>query len=451
MRILSATVYRRLVVMRLSLDAPIAEVACKLPVRVEPLRESDVEDLVRFQPDPGAREVRRRLGAGHRCFAAWHQGRIVHAGWVSTSAGWIDYLGCEMPLAQGDAYQFSSFTDPAFRGLGVASARVAAMAGALQREGYRRLIACALPENAAAFRPLLRVGYQPVGRVSVVWLGPWRLVRRRAFESTLQGYWDGVLDEMLATPPIEAWRAYMRRVYVELVRRWLSPSAGGLGLKTDLFEEAVTPHEVLSQLGPGSVGVDVSPAVAVAARRRLSVRDEGHLFVVGDLRRVPLRSGSMARVLAGSSLDHYADKADIGTSLAELARLLAPGGVLLLTLDNPHNPAVWLRNHLPFRILKQVGLVPYYVGATYGREEARAHLEALGLEVTDVDAVAHAPRAPAIWLAALADRRIAGLSPARLERFLWSFEAMGRWPTRHWTGYYLALRAEKRWARTPGT
>jgi len=449
MKVLSATVYRRLVVMQLSLDQPIAPVVPRVPVLVEPLREADVDDYVRFRPGVEAREVQRWLGSASRCFVARHRGRIVHAGWVSTRAGWIEYLGCEIPLRAGDAYQWDSFTDPEFRRLGIASARVAAMAEALRQEGCRRLIACVLPENASAFPPLVRVGYRPAGRISALRIGPWRRVWRLAdqSDSAPHGYWDGVLDEMLATRPIEAWRAYMQHVYVELMRRWLPPSPQGLGLKTDLFEEAVTAHEVFSALGPGSVGLDVSPAITAAARRRLAVREEGHLFVVGDLRQVPLRSGSMARVLAGSSLDHYADKADIAASLAELARLLIPGGILLLTLDNPHNPIVWVRNHLPFGLLNRIGLVPYYVGATYGRAEARRHLEALGFRVTDIAAIAHAPRAPAIWLPALADRRVAGLSPARLERALWALESLGRWPTRNWTGYYLALRAEKRTAR----
>jgi SAM-dependent methyltransferase len=311
-----------------------------------------------------------------------------------------------------------------------------------------------LPGSAAAFRPLERVGYIAVGDIRMVRLGPWRRVRRRLLQDAGSGssaYWDAVLDDMRTASPMDAWRGYMRRVYAELIGQWLPSAPAGLGLKTDLFEEAVTHHEVLSALGPGSVGVDVSPAVAIAARRRLGERDGSHRFIVGDLRQAPLRSGSVARVLAGSSLDHFAEKADIAASLAELARLLVPGGVLLLTLDNPHNPAIWLRNHLPFVLLKGLRLVPYYVGATYGRTEARAHLESLGFRVTHVAAVAHAPRAPAVWLAALIDRHRRGLTPARLERLLWSFEALGRWPTRHFTGYYLALRAVRRHSAAPET
>ncbi|MGH7314734.1 MAG: GNAT family N-acetyltransferase [Candidatus Rokuibacteriota bacterium] len=451
-RLLARTVYRRLVVMHLSLDAPISEAAPHVPVTIETLPESGVDDYLSFRPDADVFEIARRFADGARCFVARYQRMIVHAGWATAGKARIDYLGCEMPLASGEVYQFDSFTAPAFRGRGIANARVAAMARCLRREGHRRLVACVLPENPNALRPLEPLGYRAVGRIGVIKLGPWRLVRLRLTVDTgakpLE-YWDEVLEKTLGSAPIEPWRAYMRRVYAELVARWLPPSGAGLGLKTDLFEEAVTSYQVLSELGSGSVGLDGSPAIVAAARARLELSGARYRFVVGDLRQIPLRSGCITRVLAGSSLDHFPDRSDIGRSLAELARTVASRGVVVVTLDNPHNPVVWLRNHLPFAWLNRLGLVPYYVGKTYGRREARDCLESLGFSVTALTAVAHAPRAPAIWLAALAGRRRWRWMAAGLERALWSFEALGRWPTRYRTGYYLALRAEKRGSEVP--
>lgn len=269
--------------------------------------------------------------------------------------------------------------------------------------------------------------------------------RRDQFAGPLPAdYWDEVLAEMHRQPPLNQWRAYMRRVYGRLVEQWLSPSSAGRGMKTDLFEEAVTSHHVLPALGEGSLGIDLSSAIVMAARARLCAAESRHLFLIGDLRAIPLRAGTVSRILAGSSLDHFSDKADIAMSLAELGRVLRPGGTLVVTFDNPHNPVIWLRNHLPFRWLHRLGLVPYYVGHTYGRVEACARLESLGLTVVEVTAVAHAVRAPAIWLVALAERLAwAGLCRWVAE-VLDAFERLERWPTRYLTGYYLALRAEKR-------
>jgi SAM-dependent methyltransferase len=256
-----------------------------------------------------------------------------------------------------------------------------------------------------------------------------------------QDYWGRILTETRRGAPIAVWRAYMQQVYRSLIQMWLPAVNPGRGLKTDLFEEAVTEHHLLPELGPRSVGIDGSVAVVQAARHRLG--ESQGLFVVGDLRRLPLQSEVIHHILSGSSLDHFSDKVDIATALAELARVLVPGGTLVITFDNPHNPVVWLRNRLPFTWLHRLRLVPYYVGATYDRAEARGQLEAIGLTVTHLTAVAHAPRAPAIWATAVIERLKWDWLQALVGRVLSECERLERWPTRYWTGYYIALRAEK--------
>jgi len=257
-------------------------------------------------------------------------------------------------------------------------------------------------------------------------------------------YWDRVVMQTRCGRPLNAWRAYMRRVYLRLARAWLPDIDSDCSLKTDLFEEAVSPHHLLTDIGAGSVGIDNSFEVVRAARDRLAEEGRERLFLVGDLRKIPLRSGIIKNIFSGSSLDHFENGAEIAESLAELERILATGGTMVITFDNPHNPIVWLRNRLPFAWLNRLGLVPYYVGATCGRKEARERLEALGLKVVSMTAVAHAPRVGAIWLTAIAERMGWSGLEAMLGRVLDRFEIMEKWPTRYLTGYYLAIRAEKR-------
>jgi SAM-dependent methyltransferase len=218
---------------------------------------------------------------------------------------------------------------------------------------------------------------------------------------------------------------------------------GGWKMKTDLFEEAVTPHHPLSDLGPGSLGMDFSESVVQAAGERLQGEMGEHPLLAGDLRRIPLRSSTLSGILSGSSLDHFSDPDEIAGCLEELVRVMADNGVLVITFDNPHNPLVWLRNKLPYRWLRRFRLVPYYVGATYGRDEARWRLESLGLRITDVTAAAHAPRALVIGLLALAERFGWDRVRKTVGKRLGLFERLERWPTRYLTGYYVALRAEK--------
>jgi hypothetical protein len=232
----------------------------------------------------------------------------------------------------------------------------------------------------------------------------------------------------------------MRRVNLRLIRQWL-PEPGPRALKSDLFEEAVSSEGLLTDLGPSSIGLDGSFAIAAAARQ--SVAGSGHV-VVGDLRAIPLRSHVVSSLFSGSSLDHFAEKPDLARSLAELARILADGAPAIVPLDNPPNPVGALRNGLPFAALHRLGLVPYYVGQTYRHREAVDACKAAGFAVTGSRVVAHAPRLVAIWAITLCERRRAMRLAATIGRALDAFELLERLPTRRLTGYYLAYQLQKR-------
>jgi RimJ/RimL family protein N-acetyltransferase len=88
----------------------------------------------------------------------------------------VDFLEWELPLEPGDVYQFDSFTLPAFRGAGIAGARVAWMARFFRERGARRLLAVVWPGNPPAFRPLEKAGYRRAGSLRVFRLGAWRRV-----------------------------------------------------------------------------------------------------------------------------------------------------------------------------------------------------------------------------------------------------------------------------------
>jgi SAM-dependent methyltransferase len=449
---LGETVYRRVIVMECRLNEALLPVTAGAAVTVGLMANGDAAAYVAFRPDTDPADIRRRFLAGHWCFVAWHEGRIVHACWAAAGRVWIDYLARELVLPPDTVYQYDSFTVPGFRGRNISAFRVSEAARYFRAAGYGRFMAVVSVENHAAFRPLEKAGYRPVGMMGYFRLGRWRrhfCRQGRPPHPPQSTYRDEVMTQTWRWAPLDQWRAYMGRVYGGLVGRWLAHPCSGRAMKIDLFEEAVASHHLLPTLGPGSLGLDCSSATVVAARPRLRAAGGRHLFVIADSRELPLRASAFARILAGSSLDHFSSKSDIATSLAELARVLSPGGTLAVTFDNPHNPVVWLRNRLPFTWLNRLGLVPYCVGETYGHVEARTQLESLGLAVVEVTAIAHAPRAPAIWLVTLTER----LNAIRLRRLLApaldAFERLERWPTRYRTGYYLALRAEKRRATGP--
>jgi SAM-dependent methyltransferase len=236
--------------------------------------------------------------------------------------------------------------------------------------------------------------------------------------------WDAVVRSWRETPGTSLLRAYSDAANRRLLERWL-PARAGTVLKTDVFDEAVA--EGLSPFLAGRAGavvaIDASPAAVAAARRRHPGLD-AH---VADVRALPFEDGSFDVAVSTSTLDHFSSRADIDTALRELHRVLAPGGLAVVTLDNPWNPLVALRNALPVR---PHALVPYYVGATLGPRALRAALARAGFAVEEVAAVLHAPR-----LAARALR-----PPLRL---LLSAERLERWPTRFLTGQFVAARARR--------
>ena len=227
-----------------------------------------------------------------------------------------------------------------------------------------------------------------------------------------------------------------------LLARWLPRRDGLRILKTDLFDEALAPGlaPLLERGGARMAGVDVSPAVVEGARRRYPELDA----IVADVRRLPFADGAFDVVVSISTLDHFPSPDDLRAGFAELRRVLAPSGEVIVTLDNGRNPIVALRNRLPLGILRRFGVVPYFVGATYGPAGLRRALGETGFDVRDTTVVLHCPRAPAVLGASLVERRVGEGGRERYLRLLRSFEFLERAPTRSLTGYFAAALATRR-------
>ena len=253
-------------------------------------------------------------------------------------------------------------------------------------------------------------------------------------------YWRSVVESRLPAGG-GLWRAHSDRVNGSLLGRWLPPLEGRRVLKTDLFDEAVGTG-LYPRLAPAErvVGIDVSPAVVASARRRYPEL-EG---VVADVRRLPFRDGEFDVAVSISTLDHFESADELRAGLEELARVLGPGGRLVVTLDNALNPVVALRNRLPLGLLRRVGAVPYFVGATCGPRGLVQLLAVTGFAVEATTAVLHCPRAAAVLGASLVERRGADGGRERYLRFLERFERLERAPTRSFTGYFVAARATRR-------
>lgn len=255
-------------------------------------------------------------------------------------------------------------------------------------------------------------------------------------------YWDAVAEAWGKTHPQTLWRAHSDAVNLELLARWLPQGRVDRLLKTDAFDEAFGNglYPLLAEKAECVVGMDVSASTLRSAQ----TRHTGLCAVGADTRCLPFADGAFDVIVSTSTLDHFRSHDEIIASLHELCRVLRPAGYLLLTLDNPANPVVALRNVLPFRLLHRLGLVPYYVGATYSQRLLRRILPQVGLEVLEVGAVLHCPRVLAVPIARVLERHTLLQTQRRLLGILLAFERLSRWPTRFFTGHFVAVRARKR-------
>ena len=255
-------------------------------------------------------------------------------------------------------------------------------------------------------------------------------------------YWDERALAGSSHFAFPLWRRYCDQLHSRWLLSWLEGRTFAKVLKTDLFDEALGDGlaDVLLSLSlPGGEchGVDISPViVAQAQKRHPSLRVH-----CGDVRCLPLAADQFDLILSDSTLDHFEHPADLQAALAELHRLMAPGGLLAITLDNPQHPLLALRNRCTGPWMGRSAVLPYVVGHTLGLRQLSRALRGLGFELLCGGHLMHAPRLLALHLSRLlpADGPMArGFLQALL-----GFECLARLPTAPFGGHFVAVLARK--------
>ncbi len=241
--------------------------------------------------------------------------------------------------------------------------------------------------------------------------------------------------------PQTLWRSHSDQVNTALLSNWLNGRQFSSILKTDLFDEALSPglYPLLRGHASAVHGVDIAGESVAAAKARYPEMQTR----CADVRKLPFADNSFDVIASNSTLDHFQSTDEIDTSLQELFRVLKGGGELLITLDNLQNPIVWLRSKLSRRLLNRLHLVPYFVGQTHARPGLVSALERAGFGVLETRAIMHCPRVLAVAVSTvMQDHAPVGLQQ-RFLAFLNRFECLAHLPTRYFTGYFVAARAVK--------
>jgi SAM-dependent methyltransferase len=254
--------------------------------------------------------------------------------------------------------------------------------------------------------------------------------------------WEGFPETYQAQGLQKLWRAHSDSVNKALVARWRPAGQVDTLLKTDLFDEAVSEglSPLLNSLAKRVFYMDSSLGVHEMAKGSHS-----RLQTIGaDVRHLPFANGTFDGIVSNSTLDHFESLGDLSGSLQELFRVLRPSGKMILTLDNPSNPIIFLRNCLPFSLLKRLKIVPYYVGVTLRAKRLEYLLKETGFEVLEVGAVLHCPRVLAVTIACWVEKHTSHRTQKSFLRLLMAFEGLSRLPTRFLTGYFVAVKVTKR-------
>lgn len=230
-----------------------------------------------------------------------------------------------------------------------------------------------------------------------------------------------------------------REANLGFIERWSEGFRADTVLKTDLFEEANGLDRILFDFDRGqkrTLGFDWTLATVQKASR--AGRGSPARLMAADARRLPLPSDSVDLILSTSTLDHFDNREDFTAAVRELARILRPGGRLLLTMDNPVNPTYQL-----LRVVCALPGAPFTLGYTPSKGRLGADLEAAGLRCSGWEPLLHNPRLFSTLLY-MALRKTFGKNGDGAIRFaLEGFDRLGDLPTRWLTCCFNAVCAEK--------
>ena len=209
------------------------------------------------------------------------------------------------------------------------------------------------------------------------------------------------------------------------------------------FQFLGDPHTKINQLLPDLFptaslvcGIDHSQATTRAAAVRFPSIAPG--LAVMDVARCGFRNHVFDLVISTSTLDHFPTRAGFVTALAELARVLRPNGLLIITLDNPLNPL-----YHPLKWASRLKSSPFPLGYTPAPATLRADLAALGLVVEDEDWILHNPRGLSTALFLAIRKVMGGRADRWIARLLSAFAVLGKLPTRRLTACFFCVAARK--------
>ena len=274
--------------------------------------------------------------------------------------------------------------------------------------------------------------------VAFTWIGA---AGTRFEDSSYRRFWHDVGEDFPSLSGAASTAFYFENEQ-RLIRDALPALEGCTLLKTDLWDEAKNTRilQWAADRGARVFGIDLSEPIVRQARDAFGHRALRPL--VSDVRRLPFADESFDAIYSMGTIEHFEETE---ASVAELARILKPGGRLILGVPNRHDP--FLRPLL-VALLARLGLYAYGYEKSYSRRALRGMIEAAGLDVRLESGILFIPgwlRMLDLWCYTRL-RPLAAATRVLVAPFAWLHR---RVPALSRHGYLIASVGEKP-ARVPG-
>jgi SAM-dependent methyltransferase len=250
-------------------------------------------------------------------------------------------------------------------------------------------------------------------------------------------FWDGVGETF---PDLAgAWSTdYYRLDEQRLFREHLGDLGGLKVLKTDLWDEAKNTRILRWAARQGAVayGVDISLPIVEQAADEFAHCGERLRAAQGDVRAIPYADSSFDVIYSMGTVEHFDETT---TAVAEIFRVLKPGGTAIVGVPNRWDP--FLRP-LMVAAMYRTGLYGYGFEKSYSRRGLRDMLRQAGFEIVAETGILFVPG----WLRILDLACNAWARPlsAITGAACWPFSAVSRaFPFLQRHGYLLATVARR--------